>query len=198
MEIDRELVQKILDEELGGNYVIDSILDTEKYIFIDYKHKTYKDGDERGHLIGVGPVVFNKETSEYKLLGSEEYIFGDYSDYLPEVEEAETLEDFFAKPVEEIIKNIHDREFVNSDDCFYFLNLIEKEFPEFRGGISMNRTVNPYEHFLFDHENPEHRQKIIGFWELIGFPYLVRNEKEIVLGRVKNTDFNYVYHVTKP
>lgn len=186
MKIDRELVQKILDEELGGNYVIDSILDTEKYIFIDYKHKTYKNGDERGHLIGVGPVVLNKETGEYKLLGSGDYIVGDYMDYLPEAEETETLEDFFAKPVEEIIKGIHDREFVNDEDYFYFLYLIEKEFPGFNGYITLDRNLNLGEHYLFDQENPEHRQMIIGSWELIGFPYFIRNEKEIVMGRVKN------------
>lgn len=199
MEIDREKVQKIIDEQISSDFIADfeNIIDTEKYIFINYKHKSYEADDERGHLIGVGPVVFNKETQEYQLLGSGEYIFGDYRDYLPEFEEQETMEDFFALPIQEIVNRIQKREFVNQDDCFYFLNLMEKEFPEFKGGISMNRTVNAREHFLFNHENPEYRTRIVKFWDLTGFPYLIRNEKEIVLGRVKNTNFNYVHNFTK-
>lgn len=195
MEIDREKVQRIIDEEIGTNFIADfeNIIDTEKYIFISRKHRFYAKDDERGNLIGVGPIIYNKETKEYKLLGSGEYIFGDYIDYLPEYEEQETLEDFFALPIEEVVNRIQKREFVNQDDCFYFFNLIEKEFPEFKAGISMNRSVNPREHFLLIDENESHRTKIIEYWELIGFPYHIRNEKEIVLGRVQNTDFNYVY-----
>lgn len=199
MKIDKEKVQKIIDNEISSDFIADfeNIIDTEKYIFINYRHKIYQPDDERGHLIGVGSIIYNKETKEYKLLGSGDYIEGDYMDYLPENEEQETLEDFFALPIQEIVNRIQNREFVNFTDCDYFLYKIEKEFPEFKGGVRMNRTVNPGEHFLFYEENSQYRQKIIQYWELIGFPYFVRNEKEIVLGRVKKTDFNYVYEITK-
>lgn len=185
MGIDREKVQRIIDEEISTNFIADfeSIIDTEKYIFINYKHNVYQPDDERGHLIGVGPIIYNKETKEYILLGSGEYIFGDYMDYLPEYEEQETLEDFFALPVQEVVNRIQKREFVNQDDCFYFFNLIEKEFPEFNGYITMHRDFKLSEHFLFDYENHIFREKIIGFWELISFPYLIKNKKEIILGR---------------
>ncbi len=67
-------------DQLGVNYVLYTIEETSKYIFGFWKHIDYEHGYERGGLIGPGPVVFIKETKEYKMLGSGELVYGDYFD----------------------------------------------------------------------------------------------------------------------
>lgn len=180
IEIDRNLVQKIIDESIGSDYIIDNVLDSEKYIFIDYKHRVYDTDDDRGKLIGVGQVVYNKEKQEYKMLGSGDYIAGDYLKYL----KGNNLIDLGEiKSLEQIITRIKQRKYVNFDDCFFFIGLIEEEYPEVNGSITFDKNLKISEHFIFENEDSTLQSKIIGFWEMCGFPYFVKNQREIVLFR---------------
>ncbi len=84
MNIDETLVQNLINETIGPEYEIHKISDSNKYVFISWKHRNYYIDDERGHRIGVGPIVYNKTTKEYKLLGSGDLIVGDYMHYINE------------------------------------------------------------------------------------------------------------------
>ncbi|MDX6189956.1 hypothetical protein SGQ83_11400 [Flavobacterium sp. Fl-318] len=184
-EIDKDLVQKIINEEISPNYVINNIIDTEKYIFIGYKHRYYDRDDDRATLVGVGDVIYDKEKSEYKLLGSGDYITGDYLDYLQnETEEEEEIE---IKSLDQIITRIKERQYVNRDDYHIFLDSIKKEHSEFKKGITMDRNLNLSEHFLFESENNIIQNKIIAFWKLFGYPYHPRNNNQIILCRTEKS-----------
>jgi hypothetical protein len=184
-EIDKDLVQKIINEEISPNYVINNIIDTEKYIFIGYKHRYYDRDDDRATLVGVGDVIYDKEKSEYKLLGSGDYITGDYLDYLQnETEEEEEIE---IKSLDQIITRIKERQYVNRDDYHIFLDSIKKEHSEFKKGITMDRNLNLSEHFLFESENNIIQNKIIAFWKLFGYPYHPRNHNQIILCRTEKS-----------
>lgn len=122
--MDVEKVQKIITEGIGPDYVIYKIDNTEKYSFAYYKHQNYYLDDERGRLIGVGPVVFIKETGEYKLLGSGECIMGDYFDFNEEEEE----EPFQIPSFEQIKKDILRRNYVNMDDLSFLVINWKEQF----------------------------------------------------------------------
>ncbi|TDW47294.1 hypothetical protein EV144_105313 [Flavobacterium sp. 270] len=181
-EINRDLVQKIIDVEISPDFIIDNIYDTQKYIFIGYKHRNYDEDDERGHLVGIGPIVYNKETGEYKLLGSGEYMAGDYIDYLRDTNAENEIP---AKSLEQIISRIKQRKYVNADDHFFFMEIIEKEHPEFTSVITHDRNLNLSEHFIFKSENLIIQNKIIAYWKIFNFPYQIRNQNEIVLWRTE-------------
>lgn len=186
-EIDKDLVQKIINEEISPNYVIDNILDTKKYIFIGYKHRYFDEDDDRGRLVGVGHVIYDKEKREYRLLGSGEYIIGDYLDYLQNETEEEEDEEIEIKSLDQIITRIKERKYVNMDDYFFFLVAIEKEHPEFKSVMTMDRNLNLSEHFLFESENNIIQNKIIAFWKLFGYPYHPRNHNQIILCRTEKS-----------
>jgi hypothetical protein len=185
-EIDRDLVQKIINEEISPDYVINNIYDTEKYIFVSYKHRFYDEDDERGHLVGVGDVVYHKETKEYKLLGSGAYITGDYLDYLQNEYPENEIE---PKSQEQIITRIKERKYVNMEDHFFFMHIIEKEHPEFNSAITMDRNLNLSEHFIFTSESSTIQNKIIEYWKTFNFPYQIRNDNQIVLCRTDKKCF---------
>lgn len=185
-KINRDIVQKIIDENIGLDFTVSTITDTSKYIFIYYKHKIYEVDDVRGRIIGTGPIVFNKETNEYKLLDSGEYIWGDYIDYLPKANEI-SQSDKKIETFDNIIATIKKRNYINDEEYWYFLEILEKEYNDFQACIRLDRNLNLSNHFLFEYANAEHKNRIIEIWKAIQFPFKIRNKKEIVLCRTDKT-----------
>ncbi len=86
--IDSRIVQEIIEKEISSDFEIYKYFDTEPYVIIFWKHKKYDIDDERGKIIGPGPVIFDKKKNEYRLLGSGEWFYGEYADLL-EINEEE-------------------------------------------------------------------------------------------------------------
>lgn len=111
IEIDKEKVIKILNDNFDGKREIFEILDTSKYIFITHKHKDFYIDDERGQLFGAGPIVYDKDTKEYSLSGGADYILKGYHKYLDEIPNENIIRD-----INSIKADILRRRFINQDD----------------------------------------------------------------------------------
>lgn len=178
--MDAEKAQKIITEGIGPDYVIYKIDETEKYSFAYYKHQNYYLDDERGRMIGVGPVVFIKETGEYKLLGSGEVIFGGYFDFSEEVEP----EPFQNPSLEQIKKDILRRNYVNMDDLsFLEINWIEQfENPSmtitFQRGSDFNKFI------IAKSKNSSFLDFLKEFWSDLNLDFEMIAEDELMLCRI--------------
>lgn len=177
MEINRDLVQKMIDDFVGTNYVIHEFIDTFKYVFITYKHKDFYEDDERGKLIGPGPIVYNKETKEYKTSGSGDFVCGEYFGCFNEDEE------YIKKDlsVEEIKNNILRRKFVNDDDIWDLEDIFKKVKGDFKSHLTKNRNYNLSLHSIYCSENLESILYFENFWIELDLKYEMINPNEIVL-----------------
>uniref|UniRef100_A0AAU6WPN9 Immunity protein 35 domain-containing protein n=1 Tax=Chryseobacterium endophyticum TaxID=1854762 RepID=A0AAU6WPN9_9FLAO len=71
--IDLDYVQQIIEKEISPDFKISRYFDTEDLVIYFWKHKEYDSDDERGRIIGSGPVVYDKKTKEYRVMGSREW-----------------------------------------------------------------------------------------------------------------------------
>lgn len=71
--IDLKYVQALIEIEISPDFEIREYFDTTDMVIVFWKHKIYDTDDERGHIIGAGPVVYDKTTKEYRVLGSREW-----------------------------------------------------------------------------------------------------------------------------
>ncbi len=182
MNIDKKIVQKLIEEVLGSEFMINGIHDSSKYIFVDWKHKKYDADDERGHRIGVGPVAYNKLTKEYKLLGSGEMIHGDYMDYLNEgVEE----HDDEIPSLEQIKAGILRRQYVNSEDIGYLGYILEQELGSLKFYSTWVNELKDEPHEVINTDNKEAVKRLINFWNEIGFEYRKKSESELIIWKEK-------------
>nr|WP_315258662.1 hypothetical protein [uncultured Flavobacterium sp.] len=177
MEINRDLVQEMINNFVGSEYVINKLVDSSKYLFITYKHKHFYEDDERGQLIGPGPIVYNKETKEYKTSGSGDFVCGEYSGFLNENEESN--EENIS--VEKIKNGILRRKFVNDDDIWNLETIYKMENGDFNSHMTKNRNYNLSLHSIYCSENIESIKYFEKFWIKLGLKYEVTNPNEIVL-----------------
>ncbi|MCP2029353.1 hypothetical protein L1276_004537 [Flavobacterium sp. HSC-32F16] len=177
MEIDRDLVQEMINDFVGTDYVIHEFIDSSKYLFITYKHKEFYEDDERGRLIGPGPIVYNKETKEYKTSGSGDFVCGEYFGCLNEDQE-QTVENL---SVEEIKNNILRRKFVNDDDIWNLEHILKKVKGDFNSHLTKNRNYNLSLHSIYCSENTDSILYFENFWIELDLKYEVINPNEIVL-----------------
>ncbi|WBX98975.1 hypothetical protein [Chryseobacterium gambrini] len=70
--IDLNFAQQIIEKEISPDFKIAEYFDTEEMIISFWTHKIYYPDDERGHIIGSGPLVYDKTTKEYRVMGSGE------------------------------------------------------------------------------------------------------------------------------
>lgn len=199
--IDRQAVQEIIDKEISPDFEILDYCDTDKYIIISWKHRNYDKDDERGWIVGPGPVIFDKQSKEYRLLGSAEWFYGDYAEGIPETEESNKhLKDYnyimgllddeeeniehTAILIENIKGKIVKREFVNQNDID-FLSILtgarryKSEFePKVYGKNYHDATL-----LVFD--NAKARKKLIEIWESIDFKSEIISDTELVPWKVK-------------
>ncbi|POS00667.1 hypothetical protein Q361_1336 [Flavobacterium croceum DSM 17960] len=169
--------QEIIDEIIGENYVIYKTEDSEKYTFAYYKHLNYDCDDQRGRLIGVGPVVLIKETGEYKLLGSGEMVFGDYFDFNQNFEEPIPLNS------EEIMAKIIRHKYVNEDDMFELQIDWESKFGDSNLSITYRKEIDFKKYLVINSQNMEFLNFIKLFWTKLGLNFEVLTEQEILLSR---------------
>jgi hypothetical protein len=167
--------QKIIDEIVGINYVIYKTEDSEKYTFAYYKHRNYDYDDDRGRLVGVGPVVFIKETGEYKLLGSGEMLLGDYFDFKNNFEKPSPLN------FDEIMAKVIRRKYVNDADVFELKNDWENKFGD--SDLRLSYGVDWKNYLIVNSSNPEFLNFIKSFWTKLNLNFEIQNEKEILLSR---------------
>lgn len=199
--IDTALVQHLIETGVGPDYEIGTWHDTEPYIIIFWKHKVYSEDDERGQLVGCGPVVYFKTEQEYRLLGSGEWFYGDYADYLdPELfTESNRKHDILmglldgnkeeAHVVEELINDrkvaILKRDYINTDDIDSLCILFEgrRLFDPF--DMVTNPDYESINHVMVVFNNEEGHKKLIAFWQEIGFGYVIVSDTELVLFKTR-------------
>lgn len=176
MEIDRDLVQEMINNFVGSNYVINEFIDSSKYLFITYKHRDFYADDERGKLIGSGPIVYHKETKEYKTSGSGDFVCGEYVGYLNE------NDDYVEKKwsVEEIKNDIVRRKFVNEDDIWNLALLFIGENGD-SGSMTKNRNYNLLLHNIYRSDNTEVILYFEKLWIELNLKYEVLNPNQILL-----------------
>lgn len=182
MNIDKKVVQKLIEKILGNEFEISNVHNSSKYIFIDWKHKKYDVDDERGQRIGVGPVAFNKHTKEYKLLGSGEMINGDYMDYMNEgVEEY----DDEIPNLEQIKSGILRRQYINQEDIGYLAHLLEQKIGKFKCYFNGVEELKEEPHEVLNTDNKEVIEWFIYFWNEIGFQCRQKSELKLILWKAK-------------
>ncbi|TDO77298.1 hypothetical protein EV143_10459 [Flavobacterium chryseum] len=176
MEIDRDLVQEMINNSVGSEYVIHEFIDSSKYLFITYKHRDFYADDERGQLIGAGPIVYHKETKEYKTSGSGDFVCGEYFGYLNE------NDDYVEKQwsVEEIKNDIVRRKFVNEDDIWNLALLFIGENGD-SGSMTKNRNYNLLLHNIYRSDNTEVILYFEELWIELDLKYEVLNPNQILL-----------------
>lgn len=176
--INRDLVQEMINDFVGTDYVIHEFIDSSKYVFITYKHKGFYEDDERGRLIGSGPIVYNKETKEYKTSGSGDFVCGEYFGYLNEGGGEYVEKDLSA---EEIKSNILRRKFVNDDDIWDLEIIFKKGKGDFNSHLTKNRNYNLSLHSIYCSANIDSVSYFENIWIELGLKYEVISPKEIVL-----------------
>ncbi|MEG0852191.1 MAG: hypothetical protein RSH24_20130 [Flavobacterium sp.] len=127
--INKRLVQEIIEKEIGKDFEIFECFDTEPYIIIFWKNRNYDFDDERGQILGFGPIIFDKESEEYKLLGSGEWFYGDYYDFI----DSKILEE--EKRSDLILSDILSEKSIKDEDKYWLLNRI-------KSGIVRRKYVN--------------------------------------------------------
>jgi hypothetical protein len=200
--IDRELVQHLIETEISPDFEMDKWYDSGPYIIISWKHKRYSRDDERGMIVGPGPMVYFKAKKEYRILGSGEWFYGDYADFLDPglfaeekrknnvisnlLDEVEVGEEKVQEIVNDIKAAILKRDYINSDD----INDLCILFGVARGTAPFNMTRHPgYNreiHLMVVFNNQEVHKKLIAFWEEIGFGYVIVSGTELVLFKTRD------------
>lgn len=169
--------QKVVDETVGTKFVIHKTEDSEKYTFAYYKHRDYNYDDQRGRLIGVGPVVFIKETGEYKLLGSGEMVLGDYFDFNQDFKESSPLN------FDEIMAKIIRHKYVNDDDVFELQLYWEGKFGASNLSLEYNRGLDFRNYLVVNSPNRDFLNFIKFCWTELRLPFEIQNEEKILLSR---------------
>ncbi|EZH75756.1 hypothetical protein ATO12_02915 [Aquimarina atlantica] len=174
-ETHKEKFREMIIDTLGSNYTLHAIEETSKYVFGFWKHVDYEHDDERGMLVGPGPVVFIKESKEYKNLGSGDLVYGDYYD---EFREEENDDDGWLS-VTEIKEGILRRKFVNEHDIVNMIFKMNQEFGEYKYELDHVNWRKPRETFVFISDHVQVQEKIKLFLEDLKIAYTIEGSKII-------------------
>jgi hypothetical protein len=90
--INLKYVQELIEKK-SALIEIREYFDTKDIVIVFWKHKIYDMDDERGHIIGSGPVVYDKATKEYRVLGSREWFDEDICQLFETDETKEKIKD---------------------------------------------------------------------------------------------------------
>ncbi|MBS7255326.1 hypothetical protein [Flavobacterium branchiicola] len=184
MEINRDLVQKMINDSIGDDFVIHEFIDSSKYVFITYKHKEFDEDDERGKLIGPGPIVYNKESKEYKTSGSGDFVCGEYFGYLNDGDEYIEKE----LSLEEIKSNILRRKFVNHDDIWDLEIIYKNKKGDFKSYLTKNRNYNLMLHSIYCSEDFDSVIYFENLWIELKLKYEMISPNEILLWKSYSGD----------
>lgn len=180
--IDEILVQKMIEDEIHPDYTIFKYYETDPYIFIFWKHKKYDKDDERGKLIGVGPIVFDKSQKNYTILGSGSNN-AHYYKHLPDnlFDEYRIINTF-----ESIKAGIVRRKYVNTDDVDRLCQIITNGWASVDFDMYYSKDYDVEIHIIAVLKNKEQQDIIINFWNEIDYQYKVLNDTEILLWKTKD------------
>jgi len=182
--IDEILVQKMIEDKIHPDYKIFKCYDTEPYVFIFWKHKEYDKDDERGMLIGVGPIVFDKEKKDYTILGSGSNN-NHYYQYLPD----NLFEEYSITNTFESIKTgILRRKYVNTDDVDRLCQMITNGWGSVDFDILYPSGYDIENNLVVVLKDKKHQEIIINFWQEIDRPYQILSDTEILLWRKKDKE----------
>jgi hypothetical protein len=200
--INLDFAQQFLETEISSDFEIHKYFDTEKIIIFFWKHKKYDIDDERGHIIGYGPVVYDKAKKEYRVMGSREWFSEEICKLFETEEEKERMHDYnylmslFENRQEDVVytnsliekikSNILRRNYVNSEDVD-FLSILT-------GARRINKEFNlihkpewEYEgHIIVVSDDNIAKEKLINIWKKIDLNYKIFSETELLLFRIKN------------
>lgn len=176
-ETHKEKFQEMIIDRLGVNYTLHTIEETSKYIFGFWKHVDYEHDDERGTRIGPGPVVFIKDSKEYKNLGSGDLIDGDYLDEFDE----DSNDDW--KSMEEVKEDILRRKFINVHDVGNLLYRTIEEFGEYEYQLGHVDCKKPEETFVFISDHKKVLEMITSFLKDLDISYTIKEETKIIFNR---------------
>ncbi|OCA75328.1 hypothetical protein [Chryseobacterium arthrosphaerae] len=200
--IDLKYVQALIEKEISPDFEIREYFDTTDMVIVFWKHKIYDTDDERGHIIGAGPVVYDKTTKEYRVLGSREWFSEEICrlfetdetkekmqdhEYLMNLFENNEEDSVYSRLLTEKIKaSILRRNYINSEDIDFLSILtgarrLDKKF-EMKGKPEWNHT----DHCVVVSGDREAKEKLISIWKEINFGYQILSETELLLFRIRN------------
>lgn len=198
--IDLDFAQQIIEKEISPDFKIAEYFDTEKMIIFFWTHKIYDPDDERGHIIGSGPLVYDKTTKEYRVMGSGEWFREEICKLFETKERKEKIDDhnylmslfeneqedlvYTNSLIEKIKSNILRRNYVNSDDVDLLSILtgarrIDKEYD-----LIFRHEWKHEEHIIVVSDDSKAKEKLIAIWKEIGFGYKTLSQNELLLYRV--------------
>ncbi|WP_294213266.1 hypothetical protein [uncultured Chryseobacterium sp.] len=200
--IDIDRVQQIIEKEISPDFKISRYFDTEDMVIYFWTHKEYDPDDERGWIIGSGPVVYDKKTKEYRVMGSREWFSKEICKLFETEEEKERMRELdylmslfengeenpdYTHSLIEIIKaNILRRKYVNSEDVDFLSILtgarrIDKEFD-----LMFKPQWKHNQHILVVSDHIFAQEKLMKIWKEIDFEYKLLSENELLLFRKKS------------
>jgi len=198
--IDLDFAQQIIEKEISPDFKIAEYFDTEEMIIFFWTHKIYDPDDERGHIIGSGPLVYDKTIKEYRVMGSGEWFSEkicklfetkerkekiDNRNYLTSLFENEQEDLVYTNSlIEKIKSNILRRNYVNSDDVDLLSILtgarrIDKEYD-----LIFRHEWKHEEHIIVVSDDSKAKEKLIVIWKEIGFGYKTLFQNELLLFRM--------------
>lgn len=173
--------QKIILEHLGEKFTLHKTEESSKFVFGFWKHVEYDFDDDRGALIGPGPVVFIKETKEYKMLGSGDIVHGDYFNEFREEDNKDGYDGW--QSIEEIKEGILRRKYINEHDIITVVFRAMEEIGEFKFNLNHVDPRKPMETYIFISASEQARNKIVWFLEYVGIKYETKETTHIIFDR---------------
>ncbi|UEQ74500.1 hypothetical protein [Chryseobacterium arthrosphaerae] len=200
--IDLKYVQALIEIEISPDFEIREYFDTTDMVIVFWKHKIYDTDDERGHIIGAGPVVYDKTTKEYRVLGSREWFSEEICRLFETDETKERMQDheylmnlfenneedsvYSSLLTEKIKASILRRNYINSEDIDFLSILTGARRLDKKFDMKSKPEWNHTDHCVVVSGDREAKEKLISIWKEINFGYQILSETELLLFRIRN------------
>lgn len=198
--INLDYVQKFIEKEISPDFEVHQYFDIKDFVVFLWKYKQYDKDDERGRIIGYGPVIYDKAQDEYRVMGSGERLSEDIRKIFESEESKERRRDHdylmglfenqedtihSAALIEKIKANIRRRKYVNSEDIDFLSILtgarrIDREFD-----MIFKPEWKDRKHIVVVSNLQPAKEKLIQIWREIGFEYKELAENELLLFQIK-------------
>lgn len=200
--IDLNYVQKLIEKEISPDFEIREYFDTQDMVIFFWKHKRYAIDDERGRIIGYGPVVYDKAKNEYRVLGSRDWFSEEISllfeteetkermsdhHYLMELFENNGEDPAYSKLLTEKIKSrIIRRNYINSEEVDFLSILTGARRLDKKFDMILKRELIDTPHTVVVSEDHEAKEKLMNIWEELDFKYKTLSNAELFLFQSKS------------
>lgn len=200
--IDLNYVQKLIEKEISPDFEIREYFDTQDMVIFFWKHKRYDIDDERGRIIGYGPVVYDKAKNEYRVLGSRDWFSEEISllfeteetkermrdhHYLMELFENNGEDPAYSKLLTEKIKSrIIRRNYINSEEVDFLSILTGARRLDKKFDMILKRELIDTPHTVVVSEDHEAKEKLMNIWEELDFKHKTLSNTELFLFQSKS------------